>query len=103
MFFLKKKTPGVSFVFVVQNKIHGYAGDNGVSLNYNHHWTETRISAIFSAIVSFAWLCIAYDSLFLVLFTTFLCSDWIRNSVHFPINNIQNRNYFFLLNNMAAL
>ena len=91
MSFLEKKT-GVSFVLVVQNKIHMYTGDNGVSLNYNHHWTEIRISTIFSAIVSFACLCKVYNSLFPVIFTTFQYSDWIRNSVHFPTNEqIQTR------------
>ena len=69
MSFLKKN--GVSFVWVVQNKIHVQEGDNGVSFNYNRHWTETRISAIFRAIVSFTWLRIAYGSLFLVIFITF--------------------------------
>ena len=46
-------------------------GDNGVSLNYNRHWTKTRISATFSEIVSFTLLCIVYDSSFLVIVITF--------------------------------
>ena len=75
MSFLKNKN-GVSFVWIVQKQnthvyIYIQEGDNGVSLNYNRHWTETRISAIFRAIVSFTWLCIIYDSLFLVIFITF--------------------------------
>ena len=60
---------------LTQNKhvcIYIQEGDNGVSINHNRHWTETRTSAIFRDIVLFTWLCIVYDSsLFLVIFITF--------------------------------
>ena len=82
MSFWGEKGVELAFVFGSSKQnthvcIYTQEGGNGVSLNYNRHWTETRISAIFSAIVSFTQLCIMYDSLFLVIFITFpvFCLD----------------------------